>query len=158
MPPFSLVFLAALICLHECECTKATQVMNWCGKKLNPIQLAKSAKFAADLFASCREQLKMLGVEPTIVKEIKRACVVIRVCYAYVDDLKESDEFNTAFPNCVKKIFQAMEAASKSMATDYHVNISTIIDEVKKCQPKNMPKDEAYLLGMLAWFGDFVKA
>ncbi|XP_070391603.1 uncharacterized protein [Dermacentor albipictus] len=100
----------------------------------------------------------MLGVEPTIVKEIKRACVVIRVCYAYVDDLKESDEFNTAFPNCVKKIFQAMEAASKSMATDYHVNISTIIDEVKKCQPKNMPKDEAYLLGMLAWFGDFVKA
>ncbi|XP_049522757.1 uncharacterized protein LOC119448146 [Dermacentor silvarum] len=100
----------------------------------------------------------MLGVDPTIVKEIKRVCIVIRVCYAYVDDLKKSDEFYTAFPNCIKKLLQGMETASKSMATNYQVNISTIIDQVQKCQPKNMPKDEDYFLGMLAWFGDFVKA
>ncbi|KAL3200708.1 hypothetical protein MRX96_012985 [Rhipicephalus microplus] len=157
---FSLLamLLAAFLCLHDCECSKATHVMNWCGKKLNPLQLAKSAKFAADLFASCKEQFKMMAADPTIVKELKRVCVALRVCYAYADDLKESGEFYPAFLNCLKKLIQGMETTSITMATGYQVKISTIIDETQKCHPMNMPKDEAYLLGMLAWFGDFVKA
>ncbi|XP_077516674.1 uncharacterized protein LOC144127555 [Amblyomma americanum] len=156
MPALTTTLFLALFCLHESECARAAQGMNWCGKKLNPIQLGRSARFAAELFSSCKEHLKFLGIDPTIVKESRRLCSVIRICYAYVDDLNETQPFYSVFPGCLKKVVLAMETTSTTLAKNYPVKISTLIDRVQQCQPKNMPEEEVYLLGMLAWFSDFV--
>ncbi|XP_077557946.1 uncharacterized protein LOC144173341 [Haemaphysalis longicornis] len=152
------LMIVALLLLAKTESTKKAQEMRWCGKRPNPILLAKSARFATELFSSCKEHFRMLGIDPNLAKESRRLCTISRMCYAYVDDLGDNGDFNAAFTDCFKKLIDGMETTSRRLVTDYHVNLSTLVEKVQKCRPMNVPREEAYLLGMVGWFADFVSA
>ncbi|KAK8787129.1 hypothetical protein V5799_023095 [Amblyomma americanum] len=81
-------WMALMVCFSCSTAAENGQEMRWCGAPLNPWEHAKATKVATDALYSCKDEIKMLNVGAAVIKEAKRACQGIRLCYAFVEETK----------------------------------------------------------------------
>ncbi|XP_042148991.1 uncharacterized protein LOC115318920 [Ixodes scapularis] len=77
---------------------------------MDPVQFAKSARFATEMMATCKEHLVAIRLNPQIAKESRKICAVVRLCYAYAEDsAMKGEPFNQAIFNCILRLVRGME-------------------------------------------------
>ncbi|XP_077507846.1 uncharacterized protein LOC144118962 isoform X2 [Amblyomma americanum] len=124
-------WMALMVCFPCSIAAENDQKMRWCGGPLNPWEHAKAAKVATDTFYSCKDEIKTLNVRVAAIKEANRACLGIRLCYAFVEENK-----------------------NKTLEM-YNVDVSKYVQSIKRCVRPFVPKDVRYALKTLVYAKDF---
>lgn len=85
------MFLLVIVLFTQrfCGYGGVVQPLRLCGKPQNTVQLFRSAKAGAELFAACKKAIIEANVKPAIIKEKEVLCTVLRLCYAWVEDFEK---------------------------------------------------------------------
>ncbi|KAL3193196.1 hypothetical protein MRX96_018026 [Rhipicephalus microplus] len=106
--------------------------LRWCGKRLNPRDFARGMRAATDLMLACKEHIVTLNVSPLVLREHRRLCVTLRMCYAF-----------TTYSDGV-------------LMEQIRLNVTNLLIAANSCALKHIPREEKYALVMLAYFADFI--
>ncbi|XP_054930972.1 uncharacterized protein [Dermacentor andersoni] len=87
---------------------------------------------ATDIMLSCKDYIMKLDLSPLILKERRRLCIAIRICYA-----------------------QASYHNSELLAR-LRLNVTTLVKAGTTCAFNYIPREEKYALAILAYFSDFI--
>ncbi|XP_049523123.1 uncharacterized protein LOC125945416 [Dermacentor silvarum] len=131
--------------------------LRWCGKRLNPRDFARAMRAATDLMLACKGQIMSLNLSPLVLKEHRRLCVILRMCYAFTtySDGNET-EFQRAFLYCLERILHTAQTINPVLMEEIRLNVTNLLNAANSCALKHIPREEKYALAILAYFADFV--
>ncbi|XP_054920964.2 uncharacterized protein [Dermacentor andersoni] len=94
---------------------------------------------ATEVMFACKDIIMKLNLSPQILKEHRRLCVALRICYAYSSySNKTIHEMRQAFSFCMRTVFEMIDAAAP------------------KCGLKHVPREDKYALAITGYFADFI--
>nr|XP_054920963.1 uncharacterized protein LOC126518505 isoform X1 [Dermacentor andersoni] len=129
----------------------------WCKKKLNPREFATAMRKATEVMFACKDIIMKLNLSPQILKEHRRLCVALRICYAYSSySNKTIHEMRQAFSFCMRTVFEMIDAAAPDLLAQYRINVTLLVEGASKCGLKHVPREEKYALAITGYFADFI--
>ncbi|XP_075559653.1 uncharacterized protein LOC142591172 isoform X2 [Dermacentor variabilis] len=106
--------------------------LRWCGKRLNPRDFARAMRAATDLMLACKNQIMLVNISPLVIKEHRRLCIIVRMCYAF-----------TTY-------------SDSALMEEMRLNVTSVLSAMNSCALKKLPREEKYTLAILAYFADFI--
>ncbi|XP_075724429.1 uncharacterized protein LOC119179743 [Rhipicephalus microplus] len=131
--------------------------LRWCGKRLNPRDFARGMRAATDLMLACKEHIVTLNVSPLVLREHRRLCVTLRMCYAFTTYSDGTPTgFQRAFLHCLERLLKTAQIINPVLMEQIRLNVTNLLIAANSCALKHIPREEKYALVMLAYFADFI--
>ncbi|XP_054930971.1 uncharacterized protein [Dermacentor andersoni] len=112
---------------------------------------------ATDIMLSCKDYIMKLDLSPLILKERRRLCIAIRICYAQASYHNSTiNQLRRSFLDCIEKSFHILEAMSPELLARLRLNVTTLVKAGTTCAFNYIPREEKYALAILAYFSDFI--
>ncbi|XP_049273626.1 uncharacterized protein LOC125759261 [Rhipicephalus sanguineus] len=131
--------------------------LRWCGKRLNPRDFARGMRAATDLMLACKEQIVTLNLSPLVLREHRRLCVTLRMCYAFTTYSDGTPTgFQKAFLYCLERLLTTAQIINPVLMEEIRLNVTNLLIAANTCALKHIPREEKYALAILAYFADFI--
>ncbi|XP_054920963.2 uncharacterized protein [Dermacentor andersoni] len=112
---------------------------------------------ATEVMFACKDIIMKLNLSPQILKEHRRLCVALRICYAYSSySNKTIHEMRQAFSFCMRTVFEMIDAAAPDLLAQYRINVTLLVEGASKCGLKHVPREDKYALAITGYFADFI--
>ncbi|XP_064454680.1 uncharacterized protein LOC135365967 [Ornithodoros turicata] len=135
----------------------SVQRMQWCGRGLNPIDSARLGRITTQALWACKSHVMELDVRPKLIREAKRACAVVRLCYAMAEVPRQnSAAFKDIIFHCMKLSLEAMEMLNPGILEEYNINITTFMGVGRDCLYGLVPLEEKLGLGIIRFAFDYM--
>ncbi|XP_077490814.1 uncharacterized protein LOC144101514 [Amblyomma americanum] len=121
------------------------------------VEFARAMRAATDMMLSCKDYIMKLNLSPLILKEHRRLCIALRMCYAYSSYENQSTaSLRRAILRCMEKMLQTVTAISPELIIKFGLNVTTLVKAATTCAYKHIPAEEKYSLAVLGYFADFI--
>ncbi|XP_050038158.1 uncharacterized protein [Dermacentor andersoni] len=129
--------------------------MDPCDSKLNPRDLAKAGRETTDTFFACKSEIMDMNIKPSFIHELRRACVVVRLCHADTQQYwKNRTAFNKAMGDCMLKAGSYFDAVYPVFKEKYNIVLKDILTRFNNCY--NWSPDVRYILFAMRWLRDMM--
>ncbi|XP_054931044.1 uncharacterized protein [Dermacentor andersoni] len=112
---------------------------------------------ATDLLLACKDEIVSLNLSPLVLREHRRICVMLRMCYAFTTySGGAGTEFQRAFLFCLERLLHTAQIINPVLMEEIRLNVTNLLHSANTCALKHIPREEKYALAILAYFADFV--
>ncbi|XP_077529206.1 uncharacterized protein LOC144141537 [Haemaphysalis longicornis] len=150
------ILLAISGALTAARASSDDQRMAWCGGRLNPRDFGTATKTATDLLLACKDEIIKLNASPRIIREVKRLCIVARICYAYAGKNNTTAEQRNLLLHCLEKTFTTVNAISPELLPKYGVTVPKMMNLFRSCAKAYLPREEKYALATIGYLNNFI--
>ncbi|XP_065304294.1 uncharacterized protein [Dermacentor albipictus] len=112
---------------------------------------------ATDLMLSCKDYIMKLNLSPLILKEHRRLCIGMRICYAQLSYHNSTiNQHRRSLCECMEKGLYMWQAMNPELLAKLRLNVASLVKAGKTCAYDYFPLEEKYALAALTYFTDFI--
>ncbi|XP_075559654.1 uncharacterized protein LOC142591172 isoform X3 [Dermacentor variabilis] len=112
---------------------------------------------ATDLMLACKNQIMLVNISPLVIKEHRRLCIIVRMCYAFTTySDSTATEFQRALMLCLERMLHIAHVINPALMEEMRLNVTSVLSAMNSCALKKLPREEKYTLAILAYFADFI--
>ncbi|XP_070380741.1 uncharacterized protein [Dermacentor albipictus] len=125
----SLLTLFVIVISLMVRASHEQERLRWCGKRLNPRDFARAMRAATDLMLACKNQIMLVNISPLVIKEHRRLCIIVRMCYAFTTySDNTATEFQRALMLCIERMLHIAHVINPVLMEEIRLNVTSVLD------------------------------